>query len=123
MTDELLPALEMAYNNAACKVRALLLTNPHNPLGLRYSRALLEKCLKFCQEHDIHFISDEVYAMTSFETTDLPNPEPFVSALSLDVEGLGCDLSRVHTIWSPSKDFGQSGFRMVGLTHDKNPLF
>ena len=113
LSEGLIPALRTAYNEASCPVRALLLTNPHNPLGVRYSRVVLEACLQLCQDLNIYFISDEVYALTSFETDDIPFPIPFTSLLSLDVKGLGCDLWRAHTVWSTSKDFGQSGFRLV----------
>ena len=67
----------------------------------------------FCQKHHLHFVSDEVYALTSYENPDIPDPIPFVSALSLDVTALGVDPSLTHTVWSTSKDFGQSGVRMV----------
>jgi aspartate/methionine/tyrosine aminotransferase len=112
-TTSLLPALDEAIANARCRIRALLLTNPHNPFGECYPQEVLEGCLKFCQKNDIHFISDEVYALTSFSCAELSEPVPFISALSLDARALGCDLSRIHTIWSISKDFGASGFRMV----------
>lgn len=47
---------------------------------------------------------------------------PFVSALALDTSTPGSeeeqqiDRSRVHVIWSTSKDFGSSGIRMVRLS-------
>ncbi|KAJ4357162.1 uncharacterized protein N0V89_001737 [Didymosphaeria variabile] len=111
-TDELLPSLEEAYISAKYPIKALMICNPHNPLGLYYPRAVLEGCIQFCKRHGIHFISDEVYALTSFDAPDLAEPREFVSALSLDLDKLGADKSRVHVIWSTSKDFGQSGFRM-----------
>ena len=113
LTTALLPALEEAYNNATCPVKAMLMTNPSNPLAQCYPQSCIEDCIRFCQKKNIHYISDEVYALTSFPCPELPEPVPFVSVLSLDVAKLGGDLSRVHTIWSPSKDFGQSGTRMV----------
>ncbi len=112
-TTNLLPALDEAMANAPYRIRALVLTNPHNPFGQCYPQELLEGCLKFCQKQGIHLISDEVYALTSFPCAELSEPVPFVSVLSLDARALGCDLSRIHTIWSISKDFGASGFRMV----------
>ena len=113
LTDALIPALEEAYNNAPCPVRAMLMTNPSNPLAQCYPQSCLEECLRFCQRKNIHYISDEVYALTSFPCPELPEPVPFVSVLSLDVARIGCDLSRIHMVWSTSKDFGQSGMRMV----------
>lgn len=115
-TEALIPAMERAFRNSDHPIKALMLCNPHNPLAVCYPRPLLESCIRFCAKHNIHFISDEVYAMTSFKHSDLSDPVPFTSTLSLDILGLGGDLSRVHTIWSTSKDFGQSGLRMVNLT-------
>ncbi|KAJ4390994.1 hypothetical protein N0V93_004593 [Gnomoniopsis smithogilvyi] len=111
-SDELLPALEKAYNSAQCQVRALLITNPHNPLALCYPRDTLESCVKFCAKHNLHLISDEVYALSTFPSPDVQRTDPFVSVLSLDLDCLEAKKSQVHTVWSTSKDFGQSGIRM-----------
>jgi aspartate/methionine/tyrosine aminotransferase len=113
--DTLIAALEKAFQSSECPVKALILTNPHNPLSLCYSKPLLEACVQFCQKHDLHFISDEVYALSVFPSSDLPHLRQFVSALSLDLKSLSVDESRVHVVWSMSKDFGQSGVRM-GVT-------
>jgi aspartate/methionine/tyrosine aminotransferase len=88
--------------------------NPNNPLGRCYPKSVLAECLRFCQEKDIHLISDEIYALSVFDALDHTEAAPFESVLSLDLELVGCDLGRVHTIWSMSKDFGCSGLRMVG---------
>ena len=114
LTEALLPALELAFANASCPIKGLLLSNPNNPLGQCYPTSVLEGCIQFCQRHKIHFVSDEIYATTSYKCPDLQNPTPFVSVLSLNLAALGCDPSRVHAFWSTSKDFGQSGIRMVG---------
>ncbi|KAF1950196.1 1-aminocyclopropane-1-carboxylate synthase 7 [Byssothecium circinans] len=111
-TEELIPALERTLVEVKCPIKALMVTNPHNPLGVPYPKEILEACLKFCKKHSIHFISDEVYALSVFDCPDLPMPKPFVSVLSLDLDRIGVDKSHVHVVWSTSKDFGQSGFRM-----------
>lgn len=113
LTEGLLPALEEAYLGASCTVRAVLLTNPHNPLGQCYPPNVIEGCMKFCKKHDLHLISDEVYALTLFDNREVKDCVRFRSALSFDLESLNCDPSHVHVFWSTSKDFGQSGFRMV----------
>lgn len=113
VTDALLPALETAIESATCQVKAMLISNPHNPLGQCYPKSVLEGFVRFCNKHKIHLISDEIYAMTAFKTDDLINPVPFTSILSIDIANLGCDLSLIHTIWSTSKDFGVNGVRMV----------
>ena len=118
-------ALKGAYATATdpSRIKALVLTNPHNPFGQCYPPEVLRELLCFCETRGLHFVSDEVYALSSFESTSvLP---PFCSALSLvrnlpetDVEQRhhGKDIidpARVHVVWSMSKDFGSSGIRMV----------
>ena len=109
-----LSELEAAFQNATCAIKALILSNPHNPLGRCFTRAQLEACLKFCHAKAIHLISDEVFGPLTFDSPDLPaGDEPFVSVLSLDSAALGCDPARVHMIWSPSKVFAVTGLRLV----------
>ncbi|KAF3058033.1 putative inactive 1-aminocyclopropane-1-carboxylate synthase-like protein 2 [Daldinia childiae] len=112
-TTQLIPSLEKAFSESTYPIKGLLFTNPHNPFGRCYPESVIKECIKFCNAKNIHFISDELYALSAFESQDQPTPEPFVSVLQLDIEALGCDQSRVHTIWSTSKDFGSSGLRMV----------
>jgi len=112
LSEALIPALEAAIDNSKIPIKGMLMSNPHNPIGQCYTIKCIEECILFCQRRNIHYISDEVYAMTSFPCAEIPDPVPFSSVLSLDLESLGCDLSRVHTVWSTSKDLGQSGIRM-----------
>jgi aspartate/methionine/tyrosine aminotransferase len=112
-TDELISALEEAYTASSVPIKALIITNPNNPLAVCYSKDLLVKCLKFCEKYQLHFISDEIYALSVFKNPEIVEPTPFTSILSLDLEHVGVDPSRVHMVWSMSKDFGQSGIRMV----------
>ena len=117
-TSSLIPALKSALTDSTRPVRALVLTNPHNPFGQSYPKEVLKQCIKFCHENKIHYISDEVYALSSFPNASMKNAPSFVSALTIDVVALGCDLQLVHTIWSLSKDFGSSGIRMVCFLGD-----
>ena len=109
----LIVALEETYHNLDCPIKALVLSNPQNPLGRCYSSDILEQCLKFCQRYEIHLISDEVFALSVFASPDLVNPPTFVSALSLRPTLLECDPERVHVVWSMSKDLRVSGIRLV----------
>jgi len=61
----------------------------------------LKELLKFCQKHQIHFISDEVYALSVFYSGD-PDAVPFTSVLSLDLSGL-IDPNLVHVMYGFSK--------------------
>ncbi|TVY27400.1 putative aminotransferase [Lachnellula hyalina] len=123
LTSKLIPALENTLTSSPYPIKGLLFTNPHNPFGQCYPSAVIMEVIKFCNAKGIHFISDEIYALSKFECPDVPEPVPFTSALQLDIEGMGCNLSRVHTIWSLSKDLGSSGLRMgCCVTQGNRPL-
>ncbi|KAF2259677.1 1-aminocyclopropane-1-carboxylate synthase [Lojkania enalia] len=122
-TDKLIPALENAFRESTKPIKGLLFTNPHNPFGKCYPRDIIKQIIKFCDQKKIHFISDELYALSRFEGEDLKEKVEFASALSVDVEGMECDASRVHVIWSTSKDLGSSGLRMgCCITQANRPL-
>ncbi|KAF4633870.1 hypothetical protein G7Y89_g4250 [Cudoniella acicularis] len=116
--------------NSTHPVKALLLCNPTNPTGECHSLELLQALLDFCEQEEIHFISDEVYALsvhggsssplTPPGTPQLPNHSPqattFVSALSLNTAS-----PNLHVIYSLSKDFGCNGIRLGALITQSSP--
>jgi aspartate/methionine/tyrosine aminotransferase len=122
----LVPSLQAVYDFSAEKsrIKAVLLCNPHNPLSRCYPKKALLELMEFCQEHSLHLIVDEIYAQT--DLTIIPEKAPpFVSALSLTEplipEGaIKVDPSRVHVVWSASKLFGMSGFRVVRSNPNAN---
>lgn len=114
----LLACLQQAHDEAKLcgkNVRAVVLTNPHNPSGRCYSQTALESAARFCQEKNIHLISDEVYALSSLGPPK-DGGEKFVSILALELPSLGVDSARIHMIWSTSKDLGSSGCRLVRIS-------
>lgn len=117
-------------NAAGTKIKALLIVNPHNPLGTFlqhlgemtianiiigrcYPRETLVALMAFCQKHHIHFISDEVYASTVFDSGE-PDTHPFTSVLSIDPTGI-IDEDFVHVEYGMAKDFGSAGLRVGAL--------
>lgn len=48
-------------------LRLQILCNPQNPLGRTYSRDTLLAYARFCEERDLHLVSDEIYAMSVYE--------------------------------------------------------
>jgi len=101
--------LQNAYKQQPEPPKLLVLTNPHNPLGVNYSKELLESIYHWAlHETGMHIISDEMYAHSQLEGA---KPE-FVSALRLDaVRGNPQARERVHLVWGFAKDFGLSGFK------------
>jgi len=58
--------------------------------------------MRLCEKYQIHFISDEIYAFTTFPTEDIPNPTPFVSCLSIPKDNL-IDPKLCHIVHGMSK--------------------
>ncbi|EFY95481.1 1-aminocyclopropane-1-carboxylate synthase [Metarhizium robertsii] len=98
---------------AGVKIRAVLIVNPHNPLGKCYPRNTLVALMKFCQRHNIHLISDEIYACSTFDSGE-PSATEFTSILAIDPEGL-IDTERLHVTYGFSKDFGSAGLRIGAI--------
>jgi aspartate/methionine/tyrosine aminotransferase len=107
--------LRKAYQRSEPKPTLLVLTNPHNPLGVNYDQQLLESIYTWAlTETKMHVISDEMYlhSQLSGGTTT------FVSALALKATAKARD--RVHVVWGFAKDFGLSGFR-TGFLISRSP--
>lgn len=127
LQGSLASSLNEAYESVSDKsrVRALIVTNPHNPFAQCYHERDLREAIVFCQTHGLHYISDELYAMSDLQRKhgyDGNRGVPFTSALRLTHESpeLAQKLttlspSKIHIIWSLSKDFGSSGLRLVRL--------
>ncbi|GAA6017441.1 hypothetical protein JCM11491_006660 [Sporobolomyces phaffii] len=102
------------------KIRALMLCNPNNPLGFCYPRETLLAYARFCEKWNLHLIVDEIYALSTFATSH--EAVPFTSILSIDplVEA-HCNPSRIHVVYSASKDWGVNGLRLGVLVSQSNP--
>ena len=110
-----LQLLEEAYESAeerGIPVRALLLSNPNNPLGTVYTEEELEMMAEFCLKNDIHLIVDEIYMLTVYD-----EQTKFKSILS--IKNFEKYRNIIHVVWGFSKDFSLSGFR-VGVAITKN---
>lgn len=57
--------------------------------------------MKFCEKHKIHMISDEVYALSVYDTVYKDAPK-FTSVLSLDQTNL-ISKERLHVLYGMSK--------------------
>ncbi|KAL9108390.1 MAG: hypothetical protein Q9227_006850 [Pyrenula ochraceoflavens] len=101
------------------KIRAIMLSSPHNPLGRPYAPAALEAYLRLCSRRNIHLLSDEVYAKAVFPNADVPRPEPFKSVLSFNLPDY-IDPSLVHVFYGMSKDFCANGLRIGCLVSQNN---
>ena len=103
--------------------KAVLISNPHNPLGTIYTNDQLSLLANWCKEKNIHFIVDEIYALSVFPeecmsdaNSKSKNPTSFTSIVSVLDNKLG---DNVHVLYGISKDFGASGLRM-GFMYTQN---
>jgi 1-aminocyclopropane-1-carboxylate synthase len=83
------------------EVKAVMIVNPHNPLGRCFKKDTLVAIMKFAQRNGIHLISDEVYALSVYDT-GFEETVPFTSVLSIDPKGL-IDTDRLHVFYGMSK--------------------
>ena len=98
LTAELLEKEILRQKDAGVEVRAFLYCNPNNPLGVVYPRQLTLQLMGVCKKYQvrlifhtwcqtsgqIHFISDEIYALSVFDST-----AHFSSVLSFSTEEVG----------------------------------
>ena len=114
-------ALEEAYQRViearGKPPRALLITNPHNPLGLVATEAELRDVVAWAHSKpNFDLVSDEIYALSCFAAEKrqlggrVVSADTFVSIATV-VDGRLAE-HRVHVVWGLSKDFGISGFRL-----------
>ena len=107
----------LAEGGGTC--RALLLTNPNNPLGIIYEPDDYKKCVKWALDRQIHCISDEVYAGSIYDSEMNINTRSFISAAEMVEE---------HTPYGPhiltglSKDFCASGYRVGAILTKSKPV-
>uniref|UniRef100_UPI00398E9F17 1-aminocyclopropane-1-carboxylate synthase-like protein 1 n=1 Tax=Pristiophorus japonicus TaxID=55135 RepID=UPI00398E9F17 len=109
LTVKKLEAAMQKAKEQGIRVRALILINPHNPLGDIYPEQLLKDCLDFAHRHKLHVIMDEIYMLSVYDDFN------FTSILSLNLP----DPERTHFMWGFSKDFAMCGIR-VAVLHTKN---
>ncbi|MGW2375442.1 pyridoxal phosphate-dependent aminotransferase [Kitasatospora sp. NPDC001683] len=115
LTLDLIVHAYEARQKAGHRPRMLVLTNPHNPLGVNYDKKLLEEIYAWAMAYtDMHIISDEIYCHSQLDGSKTP----FTSAVALGAYSGFAD--RIHVVWGFAKDFGLSGFR-TGFVVSKNP--
>ncbi|KAF2667800.1 putative aspartate aminotransferase [Microthyrium microscopicum] len=104
---------EIAFEKAlksGIKVKAVMIVNPNNPTGRCYTKDALVGLMKFAQKHKIHLISDEVYALSTFDNKT-SRYSSFTSVLSINRTNLISD-DLLHVFYGMSKDFGAAGLKL-----------
>ena len=83
------------------KTRAILFSNPSNPVGVVHSREELEMLVRLAQEHDLMIISDETYDFLTYDGVEHISLGSFPRAKD-----------RVIVCGSFSKKYAMTGYRV-----------
>lgn len=86
---------------------------------------MLNEYLKFCARNNLHLITDEVYALSSYSTPYNTNAVNFTSVLSLPSLSGPAPLmptENIHLLYGMSKDFSTNGLR-IGCLVTRNADF
>ncbi len=112
ITPEVLQNSIMQARKREIKIRAILITSPHNPTGRVPDKKELEDVMRFAADQKLQVISDELYARSVFdEDATYVSMNSFVEKYK-DVP--------LHIVYGFAKDFSLSGFK-TGLLCTKWP--
>ena len=108
------------FNIVGCTQKSLnprfvLITNPHNPLGVIYAPQVVADIVAWARQYKIHTVCDEVYALSTHQKLD-HGFQSIIKTLHNELE------DNVHWLWSVSKDFGASGWRFAFLYSQNETL-
>ncbi|MCF0112295.1 MAG: pyridoxal phosphate-dependent aminotransferase, partial [Erysipelotrichaceae bacterium] len=91
------------------KTKMIGLCNPHNPLGLLYTKENLQLLLDLAEKHDLYIMNDEIWS-------NIVYPEkPFLSLLNVDPS----KNDRVLSVFGWSKTYCLAGLR-IGCVYTTN---
>lgn len=87
------PLLSNSLYNAQSNQKILIFNQPNNPTGVIYTKEELSNIAKFCKKNNIIIISDEIYALTTFETDDFTSMAEVYPEGTIITGGLSKDRS------------------------------
>jgi cysteine-S-conjugate beta-lyase len=102
MDFDRLEAAAMGELPAGTKIRALLISSPHNPVGRVWSEAELGSLLEFCHRHGLALICDEIHGDLVYA------PRRFYSMASFS----GDDARGLFVLAGPNKTFNIAGLHI-----------
>jgi len=118
-TASLNAAYASAMEETGRKPRILLLSHPNNPLGICYPKEVLEECISWARQNQVHLISDEIYAGSVYKPSNFHSALTVASDPTNNTKGILGIGPYVHFVYALSKDFASSGLR-VGVAYTEN---
>lgn len=110
--DGELDLAQLKNDIATHKPKALLINNPHNPLGICYSQDQIAQLITIAKDTGIDIIADEIYANSVFGDV------AFKSFLDPAFDHFDYK-DHIHQLYGMAKDFALSGFK-VGFIASHN---
>ncbi|MER2108325.1 MAG: MalY/PatB family protein [Solibacillus sp.] len=92
-------ALEQLFKDGA---KLFILCNPHNPIGIVWSRQQLEQLVALCIQYDVYLLSDEIHADILFKG-------PYTPIFTID----WIEKAKVITCIAPTKTFNVAGIQLA----------
>ena len=99
--DSYLPSIDVLQDSITDRTRAIVTVSPNNPTGAVYPEYILRGINQLCMDKKLYHISDEVYEYYVFDDAIHISPAVFDDSLDYTI-----------TIFSFSKSFGMSGYRI-----------
>ena len=96
LTPELLEQEILTQHQLGKCVKGFIFCNPNNPLGVVYPKTLTLGLMEICKKYKVHFISDEIYGLSVFDSS-----VRFESVLSIPKEKVRVRLGGICSIAFP----------------------
>ena len=91
------------------RIKAVLITHPHNPTAEIISEQFFEEISQFCLDNNLQLLSDEIYALSTF-------PKKNHQSLYQYAKNKGVN---AHLMYGLAKDFAMAGFK-VGVFYSED---
>lgn len=100
-----------AYNNCSekNKIKAVLITHPHNPSGEILREDFMDDLIQMCGDYELELLSDEIYALSNHDSS--PHISLYQKAIDQNI--------KAHLLYGMAKDFSLAGLK-VGFYYSED---
>lgn len=93
-------------------IKMYVLCNPHNPIGIVWSKEELEQLVALCIKYDVYLLADEIHA-------DILNTKTYTPALTVK----DADKAKIIACIAPTKTFNIAGIHAAMIVAPNQELF
>lgn len=93
-------------------IKMYVLCNPHNPIGIVWSKEELEQLVALCIKYDVYLLADEIHA-------DILNTKAYTPALTVK----DADKAKIIACIAPTKTFNIAGIHAAMIVAPNQELF